>query len=79
MNNEILLKVVKQKKPRCYEYFESNIIPKLETKVNLKKYEFETEILHSKLLDELLFDENIHEDDIELALFTNNLLSIMQK
>jgi hypothetical protein len=57
MNNEIILQHINQQKPKCYEYFQLHIIPKLEMQVKPKLYEFENEILDSsKLLDELFFD-----------------------
>lgn len=44
MNNEIILQLIKQlikqQKPKCYEYFESNIIPQLEMHVKSKLYKF---------------------------------------
>ena len=52
MNNEIILQLVKQKKPKCYNFFEENIITELNKKVEEKKYEF-TKLDASDKLDAL--------------------------
>uniref|UniRef100_A0A6C0HZZ4 Uncharacterized protein n=1 Tax=viral metagenome TaxID=1070528 RepID=A0A6C0HZZ4_9ZZZZ len=61
--NEIIHELQK-KNPKCYEYFETNIIPKLEEPIEPKHYEFTSTIISKKniklidkqLLNSLFFD-----------------------